>query len=511
MFAESDPVDILRTRASATPQRLALRETATGSEWSYRELDRAVDRLAASLQSTVDHADEPTRLGVALSTRPSFVFAAHATMRLGWQLVPLNTRLTPPELSARIDRLDPAVVLCGERTERTVRAVFLEERAGHRAVFSVDEPQSQEIQTLPEASTALQPDPHEPDETALFLFTSGTTGDPKAVRLTPRNLYSSAVASAFRLGVTPTDRWLGCLPMYHMGGLAPAFRCPLYGTTLLVQREFDATETVGIIADEGITGVSLVPTQLSRLLDAGLDGGDLRTVLLGGAPATEQLLDRAEKRGVPVYPTYGLTETASQVATALPGQHRQHPGTVGQPLLGTTVRIVEDGELVSPGDRGEIVVDGPTVTPGYLDSESTDSAFSARGLHTGDVGYRDEDGRLWVLGRLDDTINTGGELVAPAEVLAKIRAVSGVEEVAVVGIPDPEWGERVAALVVPESADTERTTLRERVVSHCRNTLADYKCPKTIGFVDEIPRTHSGTVDRDRVRELLIDRRNDQR
>jgi O-succinylbenzoic acid--CoA ligase len=290
--------------------------------------------------------------------------------------------------------------------------------------------------------------------------------------------------------------------MYHMGGLAPTFRCALYGTTLVLQREFDATATAEVLEREDITGVSLVPTQLSRLIDAELSAPALRTILLGGAPASNALLDRADEAGLPVYPTYGLTETASQVATASPAERRTYPGTVGQPLFGTTVHLIDDGQPVKTGEQGEIVVDGPTVTPGYLDESQTRQAFSEFGLQTGDVGYRDEDGRLWVLGRLDDMIITGGELVAPAEVVEQVQAVPGVDDATVVGLDHDEWGEQVVTLVVPDSNSSGPSPLRERILNHCRDYLADYKQPKRIRFVETVPRTHSGTVDRVRAREL---------
>ena len=505
------PVDPLRHRAEATPQRLALSDTDDGTEWTYRALDEAVDEMTAALQSALetgspghDPNERPPRLGVALPTRPAFVFAVHATLRLGWQLAPLNTRLAAEELGTRIERLNPELLLCGRETEVGI-AEALGRTAGHDAeLLTVDEPRTRASRPLSGADRPARPDPHAPDDTALILFTSGTTGDPKGVRLTPRNLVSSAVASAFRLGVSPTDRWLCCLPMYHMGGLAPTVRSALYGTTLVLQREFDAEATAGVLVDEGITGVSLVPTQLSRLLDAGVDAPDLRTILLGGAPASETLLDRAAEAELPVFPTYGLTETASQVATALPRDAREHPGTVGQPLFGTAVRIVDAGEPVGAGAEGEIVVDGPTVTPGYL--EQGRDSFSELGFHTGDLGRRDEAGRLWVLGRLDDTIISGGELVAPEEVATQLRRVSGIEDAAVVGLEDEEWGERVSALLIPDGT-AETDTLRERALARCRDTLADYKRPKTVGFAETIPRTHSGTIDRERVRVMLSENR----
>jgi O-succinylbenzoic acid--CoA ligase len=316
---------------------------------------------------------------------------------------------------------------------------------------------------------------------------------------------ASATASAFRLGVTRSDRWLCCLPTYHMGGLAPVVRSALYGAAVVIQREFDAAETARILDESGITGVSLVPTMLARLLGVGWEPSEqLRFVLLGGAPASDDLLARARERDVPACPTYGMTETASQIATATPEQAAGHEGTVGQPLVNTTVTVVdEDGDPVGTGETGEIVVSGPTVTPGYLDPAVTEDAFGPEGLHTGDIGSRDEDGRLWVHNRVDDRIVTGGENVDPGEVVAVLREHPAVHEAAVVGLDDPEWGERVAALVVP--ADGGDPTAEE-IEGHCRERLAGFKLPRTVAFADELPRTASGTVDRGAVRKRLRDR-----
>jgi O-succinylbenzoic acid--CoA ligase len=499
-FYRRDP---LARRAETTPDRTAVVAVEGTEEWTYRALNERVESAAARLQAVGPESSVTNpRVGVLLSPRPEFVVTLYAIWRLGWTAVGLNTTLPESQLGTYVDRAEVDVLVCEPETEPDTELQH----------WSVETPSVTVAELTDDVCTirpepAIEPAEWEPTETALILFTSGTTGDPKAVRLTSENLTASATASAFRLGVSPEDRWLCCLPVYHMGGLAPAVRTVIYGTTLVVQGEFDVRDTRDAIDEYGMTGVSLVPTQLTRMLDGGWSPPDsLRTVLLGGAPTPDSLIARAEESGVPVCPTYGLTETASQVATALPEETRAHAGTVGQPLVCTDVRIVADGEPVESGERGEIVVDGPTVTPGYLDAERTEAAFGEWGLHTGDVGYRDEEGRLYVEGRQDDLILTGGELVAPADMREVLRSHPSIADAAAVGLPDEEWGERVAALVVPDGDSRDRSLDETEIRTYIRGRVADFKLPKTIGFAEELPYTASGTIDRDDVRETILSR-----
>lgn len=497
--------DLLSHRVAATPDRTAVVDAASGESTTYRALDERVERFVPTLEAHTDPHE--SRMALLLDTRVAFAELVFAAMRRGVSIVPLNVRLTPGELGPQLARTDPDLLVCERDTESTaLDALAAAREESHDldlSVLSVDAPTSEDspVERFRRAETATAvPTSLSRDAEQVVMFTSGTTGQPKGVRLTVGNLVASATASALRLGVSPGDRWLCCLPMYHMGGLAPVLRSTLYGTTLVVQPEFDADETAAVIDEQSITGVSLVPTMLTRLLDTGWSPPDsLRTVLLGGAPASQPLLDRCQERGVPVHPTYGMTETASQIATATPDQAFAHEGTVGQPLLFTDVSVVdEDGQPCDPDEQGELVVDGPTVTPGYLDDGRTRAAFGERGLHTGDVGYRDADGRLWVLNRRDDRIVTGGENVDPGEVVAVLCEHPAVESAAVVGLPDAEWGERVAALVVP-AAGREPST--DELEAHCRERLAGFKIPRTIAVAEALPRTVSGTIDRDAVRD----------
>jgi O-succinylbenzoic acid--CoA ligase len=485
--------DWLAIRADATPDATALQAAGdVETTVSYAALDRRIETLAGRLAARGIGVGDS--LAVCAGTRVEFVDLVHAAQRLGAVIVPLHPDSTPPELDARFSRVGAEAVVCEPDTETAVQS------AVDAPVLTVADPTAGA-----EALSAVEPESFDlpewtADDPLVVMFTSGTTGDPAGVVLTLANVLASATASAFRLGVIPTDCWHLTLPIAHMGGLAPVYRSVLYGTALSVQRSFEPAATLQALRTADATCVSLVPTMLEGLLDAG-SLPELRIVLLGGAPTPPELVERAHDRGVPVTPTYGMTETASQIASARPATAAAHPASVGHPLVFAELSVVdEQGATCGPGEVGELVVSGPVVTPGYLDDARTEAAVCPGGLRTGDRVYRDEAGRVYVEGRLDDLIVTGGENVDPESVATAIRRHAAVDDCTVVGLPDPSWGERVAALVV---TDGDVTTAE--IERHCRDRLAQFKHPRTVAFATALPRTPSGTVDREAVRRRLRD------
>jgi O-succinylbenzoic acid--CoA ligase len=311
------------------------------------------------------------------------------------------------------------------------------------------------------------------------IHTSGTSGKPKAVTLSYGNHLWNAVGSGVRIGVSPSDRWLCCMPLHHVGGFAILVRGALYRIAVELE-PFDADAVAAAVAEHHTTIVSLVPTMLTRLLDAGAPLERLRCALLGGGPLPHAMLERALDAGVPVAPTYGLTECASQVATMSPGEARERPGSAGPPILTTELRI---------GDDGVICVRGPSLAPG----EAGDDGW----FHTRDLGRLDEEGYLYVLGRADDTIVTGGKNVAPAEVEQALLEHPAVADAAVHGREDPEWQEAVVATVVlADATEVTEDDLRE----FCRERLAPHKIPKAVTFTRELPRNAQGKLERDKLR-----------
>jgi o-succinylbenzoate---CoA ligase len=414
--------------ARAHPARPAL------NDLTYRELDAAADRAARVLAAR--GAAPGCRVALALPPGAAFAVALHATQRLGALAVPIDLRLTADERPA------------GDVT--------------------VDE--QHPLEGGAELPPAPAPAGHELGRPAILVHTSGTSGAPKPVALTYGNWLWSALGSGVALGVAREERWLCTLPLSHVGGLSILMRSAIYATTALVHARFETDRVLHALRHDGVTVVSLVPTTLARLLDAGLrDPPALRCALIGGGPVAPELLRRARDAGVPVAQTYGLTEACSQVTTARPGDEQPD---AGPPLFCTRVRIAGDGE---------ILVAGPTL-----------ASAGPGGWHpTGDLGDLDGDGRLRVTGRKADTIVTGGENVAPTEVEAVLAEHPAVAEAAVHARPDPDWGEAVVATVVLR--DGMRADPAD-LLAHCTARLARFKVPKDVRFAAALPRTRSGKL-----------------
>jgi O-succinylbenzoic acid--CoA ligase len=457
----------------------------------YGELEARVVQLTRRLATAgVGRGD---RVACLLHNGLPLVELVHAVPRIGAALAPLDPRLSAPEAAASAGRVRPRLVL-GE--SETVPAAVAAAAAGGGELH-VTEPGKEPLSEVTPSSGTLEP-VLDLDAPHTIVFTSGTSGEPRPVILTAGNHLWSALATACRLGVHRGDRWLACLPLHHVGGLAIALRSAIHGTALVVHRRFDPDAVTRALATERITLLSLVPTMLRRLVAALAERSalaSLRCVLVGGAPASLELLVDARARGLPVAPTYGLTEAASQVATAPPDDANTPPECVGQPLLPTSVRIVVGGgRQAAPGETGEIHVRGPTVTPGYLAADGSVSPATVRGwLATRDLGWRDERGALTVRGRLDEVILTGGEKVSPTEVETALLRHPAVADVGVAGLPDPEWGEVVAAWVVPRPG--ARPSLEE-LRAACRGRLAAHKLPRRLFVVEALPRTAAGKLRR---------------
>ncbi len=452
----------------------------------FAGLEVAAAGLAARLRGLEVGAGD--RVAVLLENDPIYVVLIHALISLGAVLVPLNIRLTPRELATLLEQAQPSLLLHGS-------ALGEHAREAARALPGLRVLATGALHTHPEKPGAGPRIPLNADQS--ILFTSGTSGRPKGVRLSLANHLASATASARRLGVEAQDRWLACMPLYHIGGLAIVLRSAIYGTTVVLHPGFDPQSVLQSLRRDRITALSLVPTMLVRLLDAAEPmrfPDSLRFVLLGGGPIAPELVARARRAGMPIAPTYGLTEAASQVSTLAPEEVATRGASAGRALPGLEIRIVdEQGRDQSPRDPGEIWLRGPQVTAGYLRPDDNEQGLRGGWLRTGDIGVLSPDGYLTLLDRRRDLIVSGGENVYPAEVEAVLLSHADVAAAAVVGRPDPVWGQVVHAFVVPRAARRPRP---EDLIAHCRARLAGFKLPRHVRVVASLPLTASGKLRR---------------
>ncbi len=513
--------DWLAHRAATTPDRIAL--VAGGQSWTFALLDAEATRAARGLAGHGVGAGD--RVATLLSNGERAVVVAHAVLRLGATLVPLNTRLTSAELAMMLGDARPRLLVVEARTAALGKSARQEcsgvamasvdaAALGGRDMATVGPLSGAHTAPVAVASVTLRLE-HQAADVLAIIYTSGTTGQPKGAMLTVGNFWWSALGPALNLGTHADDRWLACLPLFHVGGLSIVFRAAIYGITAVVHDGFDADAVNRAIDEDHVTIVSVVAVMLQRMLDARGDRPyppTLRCVLLGGGPAPRALLERCASMGIPVVQTYGLTETASQVATLAPEDALSRLGSAGRPLYPNEIRIAA-GEgtaaAAAPGDAGEILVRGPVVMAGYAGAPN--DAQPDGWLRTGDIGYLDAEGYLYVLDRRADLIITGGENVYPAEVEAALLAHPQVAEAGVFGVADETWGQRVVAIVRPASGVMNADPvpgLIDSLVTHCRTRLAGYKVPSEIRVVSEpLPRTASGKLQRAALRAAERDGR----
>ena len=481
----TDPVKLQAERRADAPALSA------GSEsWSYGALDRAARDVAAQL---VEAGLKPgSVIGALMDSTPAAIAAIHGASRAGAILSLGHARWTPSERSAFTRRLQPDAVLCepggtSPCDDLDARSIQLPSLDGAELLLSRPADSPSPRFTLPDGAHTLH-------------WTSGSEGTPRLVCLGLSAQLHNACASARRVSLEPEDGWLASLSLAHVGGLGIVWRTAMAGARLVLGRaRFDPEMVWGALETGRVTHLSVVPVMLRQLLEmpgTGRPPEALRCVLVGGDAIPAHVVQHALERGWPIATTYGLTEAASQVATAPPDLVRAKPGTVGPPLDGVRVRI---------GAEGQIQVAGPTVMLGYAGFEVAESPIREGWLNTGDLGRLDEEGHLWVTGRSADRIVSGGANVDPREIEAILAAHEKVLEVAVVGVPDDEWGERVVAVVATDALPAiDPEALELELKAWVKGRISGPRRPRVWVFVRRIPRTATGKPDGAAVRRLAI-------
>ena len=519
--------DILGERARITPHRPALVVAETGLRLSYGELDQRAIRCARLWTETLG-LEKGDRVGILAHNRVEYLEAFFAAGKSGIILVTLGTRLTAPELEHVVRDAGLRALLYDAEAARTMARLrqlvevehwigFDEEENPPRSPFSkgggADSLYAERVAALDD-DPDWRPTPCDGEDIYCLLYTSGTTGKPKGVMIPHRQVLWNGFNTVAGWQLRADDTTSIFTPLYHAGGLF-AFLVPLYviGGTVVLHQGFDAGAIWRTVEAEGCTVVLGVPTIWKMLLEAPefaeVDLSQIRWLISGGAPLPHYIIEAYQQRGITFLQGFGMTEVGVNCFVMSAEDSRRKIGSIGRPMMGTEVRLVDDeGHDVAEGEVGEMLFRGPHVSKGYWNNaKATAAALGTDGFfHSGDKARRDEEGFFYVAGRAKDMIISGGVNIYPAEIEAVLVQHPAVEDAAVVGVEDEQWGEVGIAFVVPRGAETGETpTLdTETLIAFLGERLARYKVPRTYRFLPELPRTAYGKVVKGELRDAFL-------
>ena len=486
--------NLLAQRAARTPERKAL--TFEGETWTYAQLQQRIEALSGRLQSLgVERGARVAFLGL---NQPMFLVAMVATARLGAVYLPLNFRLTAPEIAFQLN--DSQVhTLIADALHRPIIDGMRGEIPSVKAYLAEDAAAGWSSASTPEdrAAAAVRVDP---EDTALIMYTSGTTGRPKGAMLTHGNIWWNNANAMHELDVMQADVTLTAAPLFHIGGLNVTTLVTLQkGGEVVLMRTFEPGAALAAIAAHRVTTMFGVPAMFQFMAQhadfATTDTSSVRMLVCGGAPCPKPLLEIYEARGLPIQQGYGLTETAPMVSFLAPEYALSKIGSSGRPPLFTEIKLVGmDGKVTTePGVKGEVYTRGPNIMNGYWGRpEATAEAIDAEGwFRTGDIAYWDADGCIYICDRVKDMIISGGENIYPAEVESVLAKHPAITEAAVIGVPDEKWGETALAVVALKSGQTlDIEQLREFAGAQ----LSRYKLPRRLEVVPALPRNATGKI-----------------
>jgi fatty-acyl-CoA synthase len=486
-------------RAMLSPDKTAIIDAATGATLSYKELDERATRLANFLRESCG-VESGDRISILATNRAEMLEAYFAAAKLTAILVPLNYRLTTPELQYILEDCEPKVLLY----ERDFRAVVqrLRKEATVQYYLALDD--HEETATGYEAalrgasSDVVEVEHFDAELPVLIIYTSGTTGRPKGALLSHRMLTWNSINTNINWDIVSTDITTVHAPLFHTGGLN-VLTLPLLhtGATVIVMRAFDADQILELIEKYRCTIFFGVPTMYQMMLESRrfetTDFSSLRYFISGGAPCPVPLIEMFQKRGVTFTQGYGLTEVGPNCFKLAIEDAARKAGSIGFPSFHSEARIVdEQGRDVRRGCVGELILRGGHVCSGYWqNSEATNAALVGEWFYTGDLARQDEEGYYYIVGRVKDMIISGGENIYPAEVEAILHSHASVASAALIGLPDAKWGETPVAVIVARNG---YAVTADEIINFCAGKLARYKIPRHVFFVEEFPLLASGKI-----------------
>lgn len=469
-----------------TPKKIALKDRASGRDFTYAQFYQIANSMAGELKKKGVRRGH--RVAVLAQNRVETIFLFFALQRLGAMLVPINYRLTTPEVDYVLSDSDPILL-------------FFENEFSDIIEGLQNKTQALDILTLNQWMTSPGLElPFEGgfDEGAMILYTSGTTGFPKGVVITPQILFWNSINTTMSLNLTSEDVTVNFSPFFHTGGwnvlLTPFIH---RGATTVLLSKFDADQVLDVIEEEKVTLFFGVPTTLSMMARSeGFDSRNLQTVrfaIVGGEPMPLNMIQLWHRKGVAIRQGFGMTECGPNCFSLSEKDAEKKIGSIGRPNFYVQTRIVnEANEDVAADDVGELLLSGPMcMTEYWQNKEATTNSFHQGWLRTGDLVKRDSEDYYYVVGRIKDMYISGGENVYPAEIEKVMSTHPDIDEVAVLGVKDPQWGEVGKAFIVPKK--TGSLSL-ENIQTFCGEHLARYKIPKKFEFLSELPKGSSGKI-----------------
>ena len=501
--------EFLLISSSICPDREAI--IFEGNRWSFSDLADRSNRLANALAGMgVGQGDKVGMLQVNCNECIEVYFA---TAKLGATYVPLNFRARAEELEFMINFSESSALFLGQRYVKMINSMR-EQIPGMKNFVSVEGPAEG---MLDYESVIAEADPEEvftdidDNDTSILMFTAGTTGQPKGVMLTHDNLATYVLNNVSPADPDIEEKNILTVPLYHIAGMQAVLAAVYGGRTLVVQRQFEPSDWMTLVESESVTRAMMVPTMLKQLMEheefPERNLSSLQVITYGAAPMPVEVITKA----IEVFPgtrfinAFGQTESASTITMLTPEDHviegspgeraikLKRLGSIGRALGDTEVKIFDEEGSEQPVDEvGEIVARGPRVMKGYWKAEeATNSTIRNGWLYTGDIGYMDEAGYIFLSGRAKDIIIRAGENISPEQVEATLHSHPAIDEAAVIGVPDPQWGEKVRAIVALK-AGAQAT--EADIIEHCRGQLASFKKPESVIFVDSLPRNPLGKV-----------------
>ena len=502
--------EFLNITSLIVPDRTAI--VFDGKRFSFQELEERVKKLANALAGMgVRAGDRIASMQVNCNENIETYFAA---AKLDAVYVPLNFRSRPEEIEYMINDSKPKILITGERYVSMVDDIK-ENLTSVDGFVVMDDASAEGWESYEQLlSTSSDEDMYpmgDEDDLTMVMFTAGTTGSPKGVMLSHDSFASYLLANVSPPDLESEEKNILTVPLYHIAGVQAVMAAIYGGRTLIIQRQFEPVEWMTLVQEEKANRAMMVPTMLKMLMDhqefEKFDLSTLEVITYGAAPMPVEVIKRAISKfpGTFFINAFGQTETAATITMLPPEDHILEGSeeeiekklnrltSIGKPLSDVEVRIVnENGGEVDVGETGEIVAQGPRLMKGYWNQqEATTEALRGGWLYTGDLGYFDEDGYIFLSGRAKDFIKRAGEMVSPEEVEQVLHSHPSIDEAAIIGVPDVDWGERVRAIVV---AKVGATIDKEEVMAYCKDRMASFKKPESVVVVEELPRNPLGKV-----------------